>query len=116
MKVNYVLAILSLAVSALLGYAFYSVAGIDPNALLAGVFSTVCFIITLIPAFGIHYDTSALSVNLRVLSLVAFCIMLISHFSFAAILVKMPYYIIINGLVICVYLGIAYSIYSTKQY
>lgn len=116
MKVNFVLAALSVVVSALLGYAVYSIAGIDPNALLAGYCSAVCFIITLIPAFGINYDTSALSANLRVLSLVAFFIMLVSHFSFAAILVKMPYYIIINGLIICVYLGIAYYINSTKQY
>lgn len=116
MKVNYVLLLLTIVVSVLMGYLVYSVAGIDPNALLAGIISTVCFICTLIPAFAMKYETRALSVNLRTLSMVVFILMLIIHLAFAAILIKMPYYIIINGLILCVYFGIAYSINSTKQY
>lgn len=115
MKVNVVLTVLSVVISLLLGYAVYSVAGIDPKALLAGICSAACFMCTLIPAFGIRYETMGMSVNLRVLSMVAFVVMLISHFSFAAILIKMPYYIIVNGLIICIYFGVAYSINSTKQ-
>lgn len=116
MKVNIVLTILSVAISALLGYAVYSVAGIDPNASLSGICSIVCFMGTLVPAFGLKYKTRALSVNLRALSLVAFVVMLICHFSFASIWIKMPYYLIVSGLILCVYIGIAYVINSTKQY
>lgn len=109
MKANVFLFVLSVAVSALLGYLVYSVAGVDPNALLAGLFSTLCFICTLIPAFGFRYKTHALSVNLRTLSIVAFVIMLFFHIAFAAIVIKMPYYLIVNGIILCLYLGIAYS-------
>ena len=116
MKVNSVLCALAVVVAVLLGYTVYAVAGIDPNAVVAGIFSTICFIATLVPAFGLKYETRALSVNLRVLSLVAFVAMLISHFAFAAIWIKMPYYYIVNGLILCIYIGIAYSINSTKQY
>lgn len=116
MKVNVVLCAITVVVSVLLGYAVYSIAGIDPNAILAGVVSTVCFILTLIPAFCIKYESRALFVNIRVFSMVAFAIMLISHFAFAAIWIKMPFYIIINGIILCIYLGIVYSINSTKQY
>ena len=116
MKVNIVLCVITVVVSVLLGYAVYSIACIDPNALLVGIFSTICFILTLIPAFGLEYNTGALSVNLRVFSTIAFVVMLISHFAFAAIWIKMPYYIIINGIVLCIYFGTAYSLNSTKQY
>ena len=116
MKVNYVLLLLTIVISGLMGYLVYSIAGIDPNALLAGIISTVCFICTLIPAFAIKYETQALSVNLRILSIGVFILMLISHITFAAILIKMPYYIIVNGLILCIYFGIAYTINSTKQY
>ena len=116
MKVNPVLCTLAVVVAALLGYTVYAVAGIDPNAVVAGIFSTICFIATLAPAFGFKYGTQSMSVNLRVLSLVAFVVVLISHFAFAAIWIKMPYYFIVNGLILCIYIGIAYSINSTKQY
>lgn len=116
MKVNPILCALAVVVAALLGYTVYAVAGIDPNAVVAGVFSTICFMATLVPAFGFKYETQSMSVNLRILSIVAFVVMLISHFAFAAIWIKMPYYLIVNGLILCVYIGIAYSINSIKQY
>ena len=116
MRINSILTLLTIVVSILMGYLVYSIAGIDPNALLAGFCSTLCFICTLVPAFGIKYETRALSVNLRVLSFVAFLLMLISHITFAAISIEMPYYFIINGILLSIYLGIAYSINSTKHF
>lgn len=115
MKVNPVLCALVVIVAALLGYAVYAVAGIDPKAVIAGVFSAICFMTTLVPAFGLKYQTGALSVNLRALSIAAFMVMLTSHFTFAAITVKMPYYIIVNGILLCVFLAIIYSIASVKD-
>lgn len=116
MKLNSVPSLLAVIISALLGYAVYSVADIDPNAILAGVVSTVCFIVTLILAIGVGYDDGKMSVNIRILSLSAFTVMLISHFAFAATIVKMPYYLIVNGLILCVYLCIAYYVNSLKRY
>lgn len=116
MKLNFVPSFLAVIISALLGYAVYSVADIDPNAILAGVVSTVCFIVTLILAIGVGYDDGKMSVNIRILSLSAFIVMLISHFAFAATIVKMPYYLIVNGLIICIYLCIAYYVNSLKHY
>ena len=71
MKLNSVPSLLAVIISALLGYAVYSVADIDPNAILAGVVSTVCFIVTLILAIGVGYDDGKMSVNIRILSLSA---------------------------------------------
>lgn len=116
MKLNSVPSLLAVIISALLGYAVYSVADIDPNAILAGVVSTVCFIVTLILAIGVGYDDGKMSVNIRILSLSAFTVMLISHFAFAATIVKMPYYLIVNGLILCVYLCVAYYVNSLKRY
>ena len=116
MKLNFVPSFLAVIISALLGYAVYSVADIDPNAILAGVVSTVCFIVTLILAIGVGYEDGKISVNIRILSLSALIVMLISHFAFAATIVKMPYYLIVNGLILCIYLCIAYYINSLKRY
>ena len=116
MKLNFVPSFLAVIISALLGYAVYFVADIDPNATIAGVVSTVCFIVTLILAIGVGYDDGKMSVNIRILSLSAFTVMLISHFAFAATIVKMPYYLIVNGLILCVYLCIAYYVNSLKRY
>lgn len=116
MKLNSVPSLLAVIISALLGYAVYSIADIDPNAILAGIVSTVCFIVTLTLAIGVEFTNGKLSVNIRVLSLSAFTVMLISHFAFAATIVKMPYYLIVNGLILCIYLCIAYYVNSLKRY
>lgn len=116
MKLNFVPSLLAVIISALLGYAVYSVADIDPNAILAGVVSTICFIVTLILAIGVGYEDGKISVNIRILSLSALIVMLISHFAFAATIVKMPYYLIVNGLILCIYLCIVYYVNSLKRY
>ena len=116
MKLNFVPSFLAVIISALFGYAVYSVADIDSNAVLAGIVSTVCFIVTLILAIGVGYEDGKISVNIRILSLSALIVMLISHFAFAATIVKMPYYLIVNGLILCVYLCIVYYVYSLKRF
>lgn len=115
MKVNFVLTLIALVISSLLGYWVYSVADTDVHATMAGVFSTLCFAIPLIIGTGINFKTSASQVNIRALSLVLFILMFIMHFYYASNGVTMPYYVLINGILICIYVAIVYGIIKSKQ-
>lgn len=115
MKINNVLLLITIVISALLGIWVYSIAEIDSHALLAGVFSTICFAIPLIMGLCISYSTSAMIVNIRTISLVFLVIMLVSHFYNASKGITMPSYIITNGIFICIYAAIVYAIVKSKQ-
>ena len=115
MKINNVLTLITLIISSLLGYWVYSVADTDAHAVLAGVFSTICFAIPLILGAGISFNTSASNVNIKALSWCMFILMLILHFYYASTGISMPYYVLINGILICIYVAIVYGIVKSKQ-
>jgi len=115
MKVNTFLTLIALVLSALLGYWVYSVAEADTHATLAGVLSAICLAIPLILGFGVSYQTSAAIVNVRTISCVLFLLMLILHFYYANTGISMPSYVIINGILVCIYLAIIYAILKSKQ-
>lgn len=115
MKINTVLTLITLVISALLGLWVYSIADNDRYAILAGVFSTICFAITLILGLCVSYNTSASLINVRTSSIVFLVIMLVSHFYYASSGISMPFYLIINGILICIYAAIVHSIVKSKQ-
>ena len=115
MKVNTFLTLIALILSSLLGYWVYSVADTDAHATLAGVLSAICLAIPLIMGFCVSYQTSAAIVNVRTLSCALFLLMLILHFYYANIGISMPSYVLINGIIICIYLAIIYAILKSKQ-
>ena len=115
MKINNVLSLIILVLSSLLGYWVYSVADTDIHANLAGFLSAICLALPLILGFGVSYNTSASLVNIRMLSSVFALIMLIFHFYYAATGISMPYYVLISGILICIYLAIVYAILKSKQ-
>jgi hypothetical protein len=115
MKINIVLTLIALVLSSLLGYWVYSVADTDPRAAFAGFLSAVCLAIPLVLAFGVSYCTSASTTNIRALSCVLFVIMLILHFYYAVTGISMPNYLIICGILLCIYVAIVYGIIRSKQ-
>lgn len=68
MRINIITSLIAVGLSALLGYAVYSVAGNDENATLAFVVSSICFLVGLLFAFGVSYNDSKKGVSLRVFS------------------------------------------------
>lgn len=115
MKINNVLSFIILVFSSLLGYWVYSVAETDTHATLAGVLSAICLATPLILGFGVSYNTSVVLVNIRALSCVLFLLMLIMHFYYAYTGITMPYYVLINGILLCIYAVIAYVIIKYRQ-
>ena len=83
--------------------------------MLCGICSTVCFLATLIPSIGLRYESDRIGTNIRVLSGLFFIAFLASHFYFANYGIKMPLYVILNGILLVIYLGIFYKINSAQE-
>ncbi len=93
-----------------IGYLSYNIAEGDAYDWLCGLGTFICMLVTLIPAISLHYETGRLGINVRVLSGLFFVLFLISNFCFAGFGVKLPYYIITNGILLTIFLVIFYKI------
>lgn len=114
MKVNIFLTVVAALLSALLGYwAFYIAQG-APQDMLCGIGSSICFLATLVPIMGLQYTDGRLGVNIRIFSLLFFILFIISNFCFAGYGIKMPLYLILNGVALLIYLAVLYKMMGTK--
>lgn len=115
MKINVFLSFISFALAALLSYWAFDVASEDTNAAICGIGSLLSFCATLIPTIGLHYKTLRLGTNIRIISALFFTMSLISQFCFAGFGIKMPYYVIVNGIILTVYFAIFYKLQRVKD-
>jgi hypothetical protein len=114
MKPNMFLSLISIAIACLVGYLAFNITEEKYYNILCGIFSTICFSATLLPAMGLHYKSNRLGVNIRILSIIFFVVFLISHFCFANFGIMMPLYVILNGIILLVYLAILYKMQNIK--
>lgn len=114
MRFNIFLTIISVALASLVGCLAFNIAEGQENDMVCGVGSIICFAATLIPSIGIHYESSRLGTNIRVLSFLFFAIFLVSNFCFASFDIRMSYYIICNGIILVTYLAILYKMSNIK--
>jgi len=115
MKINMFLLLVSIALTALLGYWIYDTARGDENDILCGIISSVCILSTLIPFIGLQYEDTRIGVNIRILSCLFLVIFLVSHFCFAIFGVAMPAYLIVNGSALLIYLAIFYKLQGIRK-
>lgn len=101
--------------AALIGYFAYSISEGDKNDVLCGICSTVCFIATLVPSIGCTFESGRLGTNIRLMSVLFFIAFLISHFCFAGFGIKMPYYVLANGMILIIFLAIIYKMQGIKN-
>lgn len=114
MKANLFLTLISLMLAALVGYLAFNVASGDEYDIVCGICSGICFAATIIPTIGLQYESGRLATNIKVLSALFFVVFLISHFCFAGFGVKMPYYIITNGILLMVYILVLYKMSKSQ--
>lgn len=110
MKVNVFYVCIGALIALLLAYWAFDIAEGKENDVICGVGSAICFMGTLVPMLGIRHESSRISVNLRVLSAAFFLIFVVSHFCFALFGVRMPYYVIVNALILLVFIAVYYGI------
>lgn len=116
MKINYFLTAISVLMSALLGYLAFSVANGDEFDTLCGFTSGICFLCALMPILGMKYDDSKIRINISIASSLFLMAFLVVNFCFAAVGVCLPYYLILNGLLLLILLLVVYKIVSIEKY
>lgn len=114
MKINFVQTIIAIAVSALIAYGLYSFHD-GTNQMLLSIGSFLFLSVTLALSIGVNFEQSRTTTNIRVVSGIFFAIALISNLIFTFISFSVPSYIIINGILLLVFILIAYSINRAKQ-
>ena len=113
MKINFVQTIIAIAVSLLIAYGFYSFHNSE-NKILLSAGSFVFLGITLFMTIGVSCHKSRTTINIRVVSGVYFAIAIISNLIFSFLIFSFPSYVITNGILLLLFILIAYSIYRAK--
>lgn len=114
MKINFAQTIIAIAVSALIAYGLYNFHD-GENKILLSVGSFVFLSVTLALSIGVNFGQSRTTANIRVVSVIFFVIALISNIVFNFLSFSEPSYIITNGILLLIYILIAYSINKAKQ-
>ena len=83
--------------------------------MLLSVGSFVFLALTLIITIGASFELPRTTSNVKVVSGVFFAVALISNLIFTLIKFSVPSYLIINGILLLVFILIAYSINKAKQ-
>lgn len=118
MKFNIVLTISAILIAALLGYWAYDLAFPDDNAVICGIGSFLSFGFSLVTTLGIRCQCRRGNINMKALSMLSFILLAVSNFTFALFGVKMPLYIIVNGILVLCFFIIYYNllmIYTREQ-
>jgi hypothetical protein len=114
MKINFVQTIIAIAVSLLIAYGLYSF-HTSENKILLSAGSFVFLAATLVMTIGTSFEFPRTTTNIRVVSGIFFVVALISNLIFTFITFSVPSYVITNGILLLVFILIAYSINKAKQ-
>ena len=114
MKINFVQTIIAIAVSALIAYGLYHFHN-GENQMLLSIGSFVFLSVTLALSISVNFEQPRTTTNIRVVSGIFFAVALISNLIFNFLSFSEPSYVITNGILILIYVLIAYSINRAKQ-
>ena len=115
MKPNFFLCLMAVILSSFIGYFLYNAAEGKSNDTICGIVSLICMVVTIIPLFGIKYESYRLGINLKVLSSITLVILLAINVIYAYTVIKMPNYLIINGIIVTLYVITFYSFSKIKD-
>ena len=112
MKINVIFLVIAFAISALGGYALYAGNSAETDIPLANATGGgIAFFVTLAGMTAISSkDARGSSMNIRVLSGVFFAVILVEQIIFCIVPFRLPPYIIITGILILIYVLLAYTI------
>lgn len=114
MKINFVQTIIAIAVSLLIAYGLYSFHDSE-NKILLSAGSFLFLATTLVLTIGTSFQLPRTTTNVRVVSGIFFAVALISNLIFSFLTFSVPSYVITNGILLLVFILIAYSINRAKQ-
>ena len=114
MKLNFVQAIIAIAISTLISYGFY-IFNESENNIIFSLGSFVIFSTSLIFFLGTDFELPRTTTNVRVVSVIYFIVAMISSLIFTFINFTVPSFVITNAIMLLVYILIIFSIYKAKQ-
>ena len=115
MKINVFPTIIAIALSALLSYGLFAFCHTSSKENILAIGGFVCFAISLIIALAVRFNEKRTSVNTAVLGWVFFIILMVSHIIYAFVQFSTPAYVIVNGIILLVFIGITYAVAKAKQ-
>ena len=117
MKISYFYLLLSFIAMAIIGYwAFYIAnSNNDHNDVVVGIGTAISVILTLGAGLGFSLEDSRVNVNMKVLCVVAFLAFMIVNFCYAGFGVSMPYYVIVVGLLLILFIGLFKKISDIRE-
>jgi hypothetical protein len=112
MKINYIFVLIAFAIAALAGYGFYAANGAETDIPLANALGGgIALFFTLVGALAVRSkDGGGSTMNISITAWVFFVLMLIEQIVFCFVPFSLPPYIIITGILLVVYILIAYAI------
>jgi hypothetical protein len=114
MKLNFFPTIISIGISSLISYGFYTFHdGLNKDILAVGSF--LFLTITLIGTLGVSFENPRKKVNFKTISALFFVISIISNFIFLSINHTLPMYVIVNGILFMIYLLIVQTLYKLNH-
>jgi hypothetical protein len=114
MKTNPVQLLISIAISALIGYAFYSFSQ-ETNQLVLGIGAFVTSMVTGVFLLAVGHPNAKIRLNISTLSTVFFLLFLMLNSVFAFFSSDITsIYVVSTGLLLLIYIAIVYSISRTK--
>lgn len=114
MKLKIVPALISVGIALLIGYGFYAANQTEWQKWLMFAVASVEFIVLLGGGFGIKYAERG-NINITALSVVFAVIALIAQLASTFLPFKAAPYIIVNGILVLLYVGITYALAKALQ-
>ena len=114
MKINPVFALIAFAIAALAGYGFFAWNANEEYQMLTAVGAGLSIFIALGSTIAVSSDRRGIAGNIRALSIVFLLLFIISNIIFSVIGFSTPAaYIIVNGILLLIYILIAYAVKRT---
>jgi hypothetical protein len=110
MKINPVMLIVSLSISALIAFGFYTANQGEVYLWLITIGSAFLCFFSLSGSLAVSFDVRGGTGNYKIVSVLFFVIMLISNIIFSFLNFTLASYIIINGILFLLYIAIEYGI------
>jgi hypothetical protein len=116
MKLNFIPFTISTAMSLIIAYAFYvfGIKDLKFQYFISGIAFGLSFI-TLGCTFGVHFNSSRITTNIRTISAVFFVIGILSLVVFKLFFQNVPSLIIFSGILSLIFLLIIYSVNKSGQ-
>lgn len=114
MKINFIPALIAIAIAALIAYGMYSLSDSE-NKNLLGCGSFILAAGTLLTAFGLSFEKARTGANVRTLAVLFFTITLGSNVAFSFVEFTPPVYVITSGILFLLFILVSYFIVKVNH-